>query len=177
MYQSLFRTVICLFFCLLSCSFDKTDGIKYLFINESDADVEFLFPADPGRSAPYHWGDMRDIAPNDTTMASAGKAHFSRIAILPHSQWRYNSGYESIEEMSPYDTVRIFVYDHGYYNLNSPEMVFERELFYCRYDLTPENLHNLINTNGDIQICYPPSKSMSEVKMNPSFEEIVLSLD
>ena len=68
-----------------------------------------MFPANHGDTATFDWGDMRDIASDDTTMDSAGQAHFSRMSVLPHSQWRYDSEYGSIEEMSPYDTVRVFV--------------------------------------------------------------------
>ena len=155
-------------------------SIRFLFINNSSVHVEFLFPAQHSGNVPYKWGTMYDLAPEDTTSSSAWHVGFSYIHLLPGSHGSFDSGYNSIEQMSPYDTVRFFVFDGSYHYLPSDKInqdtIFESENYLCRYDLTKNDLYHLAESSGDIVISYPPSEKMKNVKMFPSYERVTTSL-
>lgn len=121
-------------------------------------------------------GNMYDLDSRDTTVASAWRAGFGYDLLFPNERLESRSGYYSIEDMSPYDTVRIFVFDgQNHYLLSSKknrDEYFESEKYLCRYDLTAEDLYDLLDKDGKIVVSYPPSNAMSIVKMFPSYGEL-----
>ena len=74
------------------------------------------------------------------------------------------SNYTTLEEMSPYDTVRVFVY-----NRNDSEKVLEVDEYYYRYDLTTKDMRNLLNDKNQLEISYPPDERMKDIKMCPRY--------
>lgn len=179
-YFSLFiRRCFLLFIscCLcLACDWEKQDenAIHFLLVNDSSVNVEFMLPVNYDGRMHYTWGNMKDIEPSDTTRKSAKRVGFHRCAVFASEhKIRENSGFHSIPEMAPYDTVRIFVYDYSVYLQSPPPSMsdyWEKEDYYCRYDLTTHDLYSLVNSDGDIVICFPPDESMRNVKMWPPYE-------
>lgn len=158
---------------LITSCIKPDNSIKYIFENNLSIHIEFLYPKRYLHEVHFGWGTMYDLNPTDTTSASAWHAYFTYTDLFPNTCWKDSSGYSSIEEMSPYDTVRIFVFDGRYHYL--PEVnqneIFESESYFCRYDLTSEDLLNLMDQEGNIRIAFPPSIEMSKVKMFPKYEE------
>ena len=167
--------LVCLYLALPACV-KHEDTIRYLFINSTSMNIEFLYPRHYSNAAPFSWGTMYDLEPTDTTAYSAYNAHFAWEHFLPNSQGVCDSGYATIEGMSPYDTVRIFVFDASCYYppYTSSDCIkrYESEDYYCRYDLTIKDLYDLTNSRGDIEISFPPSERMRTIKMCPSYEDI-----
>lgn len=161
----------------IACS-NQDSTLNWKFVNNSGLHVEFLYPAQHNKSTPFQWGNMKDLAPDDTTMRSAGNAHFGYNHLLPYSLQILDSGFNSLEEMCPYDTVRIFVYD-GSYHYEKPHPYYdhmkycEAEEYYCRYDISKENIQLLIKDNNQIEICFPPDYRMKTVKMWPPYDTII----
>lgn len=180
-YSSFFRRglilIISCFLCI-ACDYEKQDdnAIHFLFVNNSSVNVEFMYPIHYDGRMHFDWGNMNDIEPNDTTRKSAYHVGFGRESVFAIDlRVRRNSGFHSIPEMAPYDTVRIFVYDYSFYLQPLSPTKFEyweKEDYYCRYDLTSSDLYNLINSEGDIEISFPPDESMMNVKMWPPYDVI-----
>ena len=159
-----------------SCHMDE-ETIRFVLINNTSINVDFLFPVKYTNDVPFQWGTMYDLEPNDTTASSAWQAHFSWIHLLPNSDYSCDTGFNSVEIMSPYDTVRIFIFNGSYHYLsptdNNPNQVFESETYLlCRYDLTSDNLLSLMDSEGIINIPFPPSDKMSKVKMFPHYTDV-----
>ena len=164
MYKLFTSLLALLFLYLVACS-TSTTAIRYKFINNCDIDVEFIAPIKP-MSWNHHQmcGDMHDIAINDTTLLQA-KQLFFRAIMRSNSSHSVCNNYSSIEEMSPYDTVRIFVRPldaNGYPMVDSDE-------YLCRYDLSLKDLSLLLNSDNEIVICYPPDETMRRFKMWPTY--------
>ncbi len=159
------------------CCVKPDNSIVFSFENYSSIDVDFLCPIRYTYAVPFSWGTMYDLSANDTTSTGAWHAHFAWTHLSSQERWLVYSGYYSIEEMSPYDTVRIFVFDGRYHYLPSYEVnqdaIFESENYLCRYDLTSKDLYGLVDPDGNIIISFPPSTEMSNVKMFPKYEEIL----
>ena len=152
------------------------NSMVFSFENNSSIDVDFLCPIKYTYAVPFVWGTMYDLDANDTTSTGAWRAHFAWVSLLPESRKQVYSGYNSIEEMSPYDTVRIFVFDGRYHYLpyyeRNQDEIFESEDYLCRYDFTSKDLYDLVDPDGNIKISFPPSIAMSKVKMFPKYEEV-----
>lgn len=172
-----FIIVFVSFLLTYSCSKDDVNHIYFMMENNCSLQIEFLFPEKHSNSVPFLWGTMKDLECNDTTINGAWKAHFGRMTVMPHSQWTTDSGFCTIEEMAPYDTFRVFVYDASYHYLppseNDLDEFFKTETYYCRYDLTSENLYDLLDSNRNIVIAFPPPNNMSLVKMWPPYESFM----
>ena len=171
-----YRPIFLIFILVLAFSCDRNEGcIRYVLVNNSSLQIEYLLPIKYNYGVPFEWGTMEDIAPDDTTMKSAGQV-FSYKYFRPYSRWSYNTGYKSIKDMSPYDTVRVFVYDGAYYDCRpvpDRHIFYDNEDFYCRYDLTLNNLSDLLDSNGNIVICFPPSEAMMAMKMFPPYQKVL----
>ena len=157
----LFIAVVALAVVIQSCV--RKDGVWYNFVNNSADEVEFLFPTKPMSYYPFICGDMFDIDIDDTTVTSA-RPLFARSTVFPYSKDQVcYSNYLTLEEMSPYDTVRIFVYSR-----KDSKKVLEVDEYYYRYDLTTKDMRNLLNDKNQLEICYPPDERMKDIKMCPS---------
>lgn len=170
------RVIYILVLSLTVCCVKPGSAIKYSFENNLSMDVDFLYPKRYTYEVPFSWGTMYDLDSTDTTSTAAWHANFTFMHLPPNSIGQDESGYSSIEEMSPYDTVRIFVFDGRYhylpYNEVNQDELYESEGYLCRYDLTSKDLLNLIDPQGNIGISFPPSIEMKKVKMFPKYEEI-----
>lgn len=153
------KIVILFSFLFVLCANPKS-YIYYCFVNNSDADIEFVYPCHPRNYLPFKNGDMNDIDPNDTTILNAIRL-FARSTILSNTRHSVNSDYTALEQMSSYDTIRIFVIKHG------DSMRIEQEGvddYICRYDLSLNDLKALTNKSNEIEVCYPPDERMKEMK-------------
>ena len=173
------RYIYIILLSLAACCCGRPDrSIKFVFENNLSIDIEFLYPRRFPYAVPFAWGTMYDLSPNDTTSTAAWHAHFARMSLLPNSSWPAKSGFGSIEDMSPYDTVRIFVFDARFYHLpyyeGNLDEIFESEDYLCRYDLTKKDLYGLVDFEGNIKISFPPSLDMRNVKMWPKYEEVCM---
>lgn len=170
------RLIYILLSFLTSCCVKDDGSIKYYFENNLPIDLDFLYPKRYTHEVHFSWGTMYDLESQDTTSAAAWHANFTYMHLSPNSSWHDNSGYSSINEMSPYDTVRIFVFDGRYIYLPYEEVnqneVYESEDYLCRYDLTSYDLLRLSDQKGNIKITFPPSVEMSKMKMFPKYEDI-----
>ena len=107
---------------------------------------------------------MFDIDIDDTTVTSA-RPLFARSTVFPYSKDQVcYSNYLTLEEMSPYDTVRIFVYSR-----KDSKKVLEVDEYYYRYDLTTKDMRNLLNDKNQLEISYPPDERMKDIKMCPRY--------
>ena len=171
-----YQLVLVFLYIALPACVKQEDTIRYLFINSTSTDIEFLYPRHYSNDVHFSWGTMYDLEPTDTTAYSAYNAHFTWQHFPPNSQGVCDSGYATIEGMSPYDTVRIFVFDASCYYppyTNSDCIKrYESEDYYCRYDLTSKDLHSLVDQTGNIRISFPPTVEMSSVKMFPDYKTL-----
>lgn len=134
--------------------------IYYCFVNNSDEDIEFVYPCFPRNDLPFKSGDMHNIIPSDTTIINAIQL-FARSTILSNTRHSVNSDYTTLGQMSPYDTIRIFVIKHGDSVRIEQEGVDD---YICRYDLSLNDLKALTNKSNEIEVCYPPDERMKEMK-------------
>ena len=173
------RLIICIVLQLSCCTCHEDHSVRWSFINNTSQYIEFLFPQKQDDNVPFLWGNMDDVAPDDTTMQSAGAAHFGCQDIPPRSMYSRYSGFNYIEEMSNYNIVRVFVYDGDFhYDFTlPPNQVFiyycENEKYFCRYDLSIEDIKSLVNQNNEIEICFPPDERMASMKMWPPYETVL----
>ncbi len=161
MRKVLFIVVIVFIGALQSCV--HKEGVWYHFINNSADEVEFLFPIKPMSYYSFICGDMFDIDIHDTTITST-RPLFARHSVFPYDDDQLFSNYTTLEEMSPYDTVRIFVYSR-----KDSKKVFEVDEYYYRYDLTTKDMRNLLNDKNQLEISYPPDDRMKDIKMCPRY--------
>lgn len=161
MRKMLFIVAVALVVVIQSCV--RKDGVWYNFVNNSADEVEFLFPIKPMSYYPFICGDMFDIDIDDTTVTSA-RPLFARCTVFPYDESQLYSNYTTLEEMSPYDTVRVFVY-----NRNDSEKVLEVDEYYYRYDLTTKDMRNLLNDKNQLEISYHPDERMKDIKMCPRY--------
>lgn len=165
------QQLVIIIFCIstITSCVKPDSSIRFIFENNCSVDVDILYPKRYTRAVPFSWGTMYDLDPNDTTSTGAWRAHFANMHLLPHDKESDYSGFDSIEMMSPYDTVRIFVFDGQHHHLPYNEVnindIYESEDYYCRYDLTSKDLKSLLDTNENIVISFPPSEKMKSVKM------------
>ena len=167
------RRVLSVLLFLTTCCVKPDNSMVFSFENDSSIDIVFLAPIRYIHEVHFLWGTMYDLDAKDTTSTSAWRAHFADLDLFPKKRMQFSSGYSSIEEMSPYDTVRIFVFDGRYRREVNPDEIFESEDYLlCRYDFTSKNLYDLVDPEGNIKISFPPSIAMSKVKMFPKYEEV-----
>ena len=165
------RIVLSLALLLGCCSclkFKYVDTFKYVLINDSNYHIVFLLP----ERDPY-WGwepDLSAIDPCDTTLQTYGR-HFSLLNVLPLSSHTIYSGYNSLEDIVPNDTIRLFIFDHSLYvdKIDNPEEFFASEEYLQRYDLTINDLNQLLDSKGRLVIRWPPDSIMKNMKMHPVY--------
>lgn len=166
-------TVYFLFILLfISCDRPYQDENSYYFhfVNDTKGSICFIFPA-KYQHAHFKCVTMKDIEPNDTTIKSV-IGYFDEEDLTPRNNSRRNSGFLKIEDMSPYDTVRVFVIDGKIPEGGRSSYYSEHDQYYCRFDFTEENLKQLLDDNGDIMICFPPDIRMKHIKMYPSYDDV-----
>lgn len=185
-------TILC--FSLTSCFnfrnlyyYERSIAIK--LVNESNENVRVVTPfnykrtAKPGpMSHSFKWHkrfqriDMEQLDISDTTMinyAFTCAYDYSRI-IGSGKGGLFLTYYLTFEEMMPYDTMRVFVFDGKYEDLLIP---IENDLYLVRYDISIGDAQRLINEEGELEIHFPPDKRMKDIKMWPKYEDVVTRYD
>ncbi len=189
--------VLC--FCITSCRdlllhYYAERSIAIKEVNESNSDVVFLVPLNSNKITRIQWGkpyfswvsdrfrwiDMDQLDISDTTMINyALTSVYGDNGIVKtgkdKSVWTY---YSTIEEMMPYDTMRVFVYDglfrqDPYGPLAGNLVPIENDLYFVRYDISIEDARKLINEKGELEIHFPPNERMKNIKMWPRYEEVI----
>ncbi len=138
--------------------------MRYRFINNGDTNVEFIAPIKTMSYFPSISGDMHEIDIADTTLSRA-KLLFLRSVMYSGRSHSVCNYYSTIEEMSPYDTVRIFI---RALDANNNPMVDSDE-YLCRYDFSLKDIALLLNADNEIVVCYPPDNRMRDMKMWPPY--------
>ena len=186
-------------FCVTSCSeflllYYAERSMAIREVNESNSDVVFLAPLNfnkvrrLGWGEPYlswgndyfRWINMNQLDISDTTMINyALTSVYGDNGIVKagkdESVWTY---YSTLEEMVPYDTMRVFVYDglfrqDPYGPLAGNLVPIENDLYFVRYDISIEDARKLINDKGELEIHFPPDERMKDIKMWPRYEDVI----
>ena len=157
-------------------------SIVIRLVNGSNSAVGFIAPLNHnrirtiGRSVIYfshhkrfRWIDMDQLDISDTTMANyAFTSAYDYSGTIESGKDRLSSTrYLTLEEMMPYDTMRVFVFDKKY------EDLIENDLYLVRYDISIGDAQRLINEEGELEIHFPPDERMKDIKMWPKYEDVV----
>ena len=120
--------------------------------------------------------DMEQLDISDTTMinyAFTCAYDYSRI-IGSGKGGLFLTYYLTFEEMMPYDTMRVFVFDGKYEDVLIP---IENDLYLVRYDISIGDAQRLINEEGELEIHFPPDERMKDIKMWPKYADVVTRYD
>ena len=155
-------------------------------VNRSNSAVGFIAPLNHNRirtigcSVTYfshhkrfRWIDMDQLDISDTTMANyAFTSAYDYSRTIESGKDRLSSTrYLTFEEMMPYDTMRVFVFDEKY------EDPIENDLYLVRYDISIGDAQRLINEEGELEIHFPPDERMKDIKMWPKYADVVTRYD
>ncbi len=185
-------TILC--FSITSCFnffnlyyYERSIVIK--LVNGSNSAVGFITPLNHNRirtigcSGTYfshhkrfRWIDMEQLDISDTTMINYDFTcayDYSRI-IGSGKGGLFLTYYLTFEEMMPYDTMRVFVFDGKYEDVLIP---IENDLYLVRYDISIGDAQRLINKEGELEIHFPPDERMKDIKMWPKYEDVVTRYD
>ena len=185
-------TILC--FSITSCFnffnlyyYERSIVIK--LVNGSNSAVGFISPLNHNRirtigcSGTYfshhkrfRWIDMDQLDISDTTMANyAFTSAYDYSGTIESGKDRLSSTrYLTLEEMMPYDTMRVFVFDRKYEDVLIP---IENDLYLVRYDISIGDAQRLINEEGELEIHFPPDERMKDIKMWPKYADVVTRYD
>lgn len=164
-------------------------SIVIRLVNRSKSAVGFIAPLNHNRirtigcSVTYfshhkrfRWIDMDQLDISDTTMANyAFTSACDYSGTIESGKDRLSSTrYLTLEEMMPYDTMRVFVFDGKYEDVLIP---IENDLYLVRYDISIGDAQRLINEEGELEIHFPPDERMKDIKMWPKYEDVVTRYD
>ena len=178
--KRVYRIMTSLFAGILLFSCIKDDYcISYLLINNSDIPVDFYVPrkAKRGEHPVGKHGEMHDLDETDSTLFLVWDI-FRCLSYPPMTSGPFPCGYTSINEMSNYDLVRVWVVDGSYHfsDMNHwkyklwEDFIKEDDDYLVRYDFTLSDLEMLMNENREIVICYPPDSTMKDIHMWPRYD-------
>lgn len=171
--------------------YDK-NSITIREVNESNSDVFFLVPQNRNRiwwerghlfmtDERFQHIDMNQLDISDTTMINYAltSVYVDYDGLVGSKSDKYILSYFlSLEEMMPYDTMRVFVYDglfrqDPYGPLAGNLVPIENDLYFVRYDISIEDARKLINDKGELEIHFPPDERMKNIKMWPRYEDVI----
>ena len=144
---------------------------SYNLVNTSRAGITFLIP--------FHnilWDKRPNFdsitQPYDTTIATYGPLFWNSggaVYLDASSTLVFHSGFNSLEEIMLLDTLRLFVYEQKTIQGESLDEYFENIHLLQRYDLSLNDLKQLINVNKELEIHWPPDPRMVGMKMWPPY--------
>lgn len=163
-------------------------SIVIRLVNRSNSAVGFIAPLNHNRIRTigcsgtyfshhkrYRWIDMDQLDISDTTMANYAFTSAYAYSGVEGSGIDINvTRYLTFEEMMPYDTMRVFVFDEKYEDLLIP---IENDLYLVRYDISIGDAQRLINEEGDLEIHFPPDERMKDIKMWPKYADVITRYD
>lgn len=164
-------------------------SIVIKLVNRSNSAVGFIAPLNHNRIRTigcsityfshhkrYRWIDMDQLDISDTTMANyAFTSAYDYSGTIESGKDRLSSTrYLTLEEMMPYDTMRVFVFDGKYEDVLIP---IENDLYLVRYDISIGDAQRLINEEGELEIHFPPDERMKDIKMWPKYADVVTRYD
>jgi len=119
---------------------------------------------------------MEQLDISDTTMINyAFTSAYDYSGTIESGKDRLSSTrYLTLEEMMPYDTMRVFVFDRKYEDVLIP---VENDLYLVRYDISIGDAQRLINEEGELEIHFPPDERMKDIKMWPKYADVVTRYD
>lgn len=140
------------------------------FTNNSDKMIFFTIPTE---------SQCKEGFTPDTTMTSYWML-VNSVSLVENASRTIASPVDTYEEWIPrgsrYYSMFVFKWDPqkerellGYYL----KWCFMNDEYYVRYDLTDEDIHSLCDKDGVLNISYPPSPEMKNVKMWPPYEEVI----
>lgn len=190
-YMTIVFTILC--FSITSCfNFLKLyyheRSIVIKLVNRSNSAVGFIAPFNFSRiRKPVRTGiylsyhkkfrriDMDQLDISDTTMANyAFTSVYDYRGIEGSGKNFYVTYFLTLEEMMPYDTMRVFVFDGKYEDVLIP---IENDLYLVRYDISIGDAQRLINEEGELEIHFPPDERMKDIKMWPKYADVVTRYD
>lgn len=190
-YMTIVFTILC--FSITSCFnffnlyyYERSIVIK--LVNGSNSAVGFITPLNHNRirtigcSGTYfshhkrfRWIDMEQLDISDTTMANyAFTSVYDYRGIEGSGKNFYVTYFLTLEEMMPYDTMRVFVFDGKYEDVLIP---IENDLYLVRYDISIGDAQRLINEEGELEIHFPPDERMKDIKMWPKYADVITRYD
>lgn len=163
-------------------------SIVIKLVNRSNSAVGFIAPFNFSRiRKPVRTGiylsyhkkfrriDMDQLDISDTTMANyAFTSVYDYRGIEGSGKNFYVTYFLTLEEMMPYDTMRVFVFDGKYEDVLIP---IENDLYLVRYDISIGDAQRLINEEGELEIHFPPDERMKDIKMWPKYADVVTRYD
>ena len=142
----------------------------YQLFNDSDYAITFLIPCYDllWDSGPV----LSSIDIKDTTLAYYGPKMSGgpcEKRVPSRSFIEDFSGFSSVDQIVLNDTVRVFIYETKLFQGEDINEYFEGLKQLQRYDLGLEDLRNLTNSQGKLEIHWPPDIRMSEMNMVPIY--------
>ena len=152
-----------------ACNNPFTKKTILVFYNDSRLEIGLTLPDDVGR------GDKD--AEVDSTMTSFRKWSDSYTSFCPLECRKFRIRLESFEEWIPRNTdyIPFFIFDYSTMeNAGANTIAFyNKDEYIVRYDLTISDIYFLLNSDGALELHFPPDERMKDIHMWPPYEEVV----
>ena len=163
-------SMIAFFFTACNNPFAKTTNMY--FYNDSHFKIGFTLPND----IPWEqkWITQTTI---DTTMSSFFKWSDNYSSLLPYDNGFYRMRFASFEEWFPKESsiLPFFIFDFSTMeNAGANTIAFyNKDEYIVRYDLTISDIYFLLNSDGALELHFPPDERMKDIHMWPPYEEVI----
>ncbi len=152
------KTTVLIFFLLLcSCKTDFFDEGSAVLTNNSKTEIVLL----------RDYISYNYYTRNDTDICSILNDYY-RLTKLDCNESFTIIRWDDYNKMAAADTFSILIFDVETLNNKSWKEISDNYLVLCRYDLSGQDIKTLNSV-----IPYPPSPAMKDMKMYPSYEEII----
>lgn len=162
-------------FIVVACSSPYwVDRVNIIVANDSDKDIACFFPRAsdyPLEGYPYH------VYP-DTTITFA--KNFVQFPFKAKTEKEYKficyHNFAKVYEHYNTDTLSFFVFDNsimtGKRSREWNDVAEEYDVL-VRYDISLEDMRLLSVSNLSVEISYPPTQKMKDIKMWPPYEKVI----
>lgn len=144
--------------------FYKQSTLIY-FVNNSDYPIYFSVPDLD------HYYNKGEFFP-DTTVISYWP-YITYISLYEKEERTIASPVNTYEEWIPQGTEYYSLFVFPWYASALNEKHVESDEYYVRYDLTIDDIRSLCDSDGILNISYPPSPEMRHIKMWPPYEDAI----
>lgn len=160
--KTLCYSILTLLLLVRSCNPIYREYTGIIFKNNSNNRIYFTMPCDPI----LELGTLPD-----TTMMYYWK-YIVDISVDQHASRRIHSPIDTYEEWIPsgLECYSMFVYRSGF---PVDYKFYENDEYFVRYDLTLDDIYSLCDENGVLNISYPPSPAMKNIRMWPPYEDVI----
>lgn len=166
--KTLCFSILAVVIMIIGCDPLYKDHTLIHFINNSNNPICFTIPDE--RHYPHSpWAD--------TTMSSYWK-HVMIKSLVGNESCSIACSFDDYDKWIPYDSkyysLFVFKWEPNKELLeNVDEECFRNDEYYIRYDLSLNDIISLCDEDGVLNISYPPTPEMKDIKMWPPYEEAI----